>query len=228
MRGTEDRSRSPGGFADRLREQTRALHARAERTGVVREILRGEVSRQSYALYLRNLLPAYDQLETSLDFHRRAPGVRRIANSAIYRSDAIESDLRHLSGPDWRTDLAVLPEGAAYRRQIAQAAAGRGEALIAHAYTRYLGDLNGGQVIKRQLMRSLNLGSNALSFYTFPALSDLPAMRAEYRSAIDLSAKEISAHREVLREASTAFELNIAVSVAVDRFIAGRQNRRTV
>lgn len=228
LHGTEDRSRPPGGFADRLRERTRALHARAERTGVVGKILRGEITRQSYALYLRNLLPAYDQLETSLDFHRRAPGVRRIANSAIYRSEAIESDLRHLAGPDWRAALAVLPEAAAYRRQIAQAAAGRGETLIAHAYTRYLGDLNGGQVIKRQLMRSLNLGSNALSFYAFPALSDLPAMRTEYRSAIDLSGNEISAHREVLREASRAFELNIAVSVAVDRIVAGRRAGRTL
>lgn len=228
MRGTEGRSSPARNFADRLREQTRALHSRAERTGVVRNILRGDVSRPAYTLYLRNLLPAYEQLEKSLDFHRRAPGVRLIANSAVYRSDAIKTDLRQLSGPDWCEALTLLPEGQTYGRQVAQAAAGRGEALIAHAYTRYLGDLNGGQVIKRQLTRTLNLGPNGLSFYAFPAIADLAAMRAEFRAAIDRSAEEISAHRDVLREASVAFELNIAVSIAVERFTANRRDLRTL
>lgn len=228
MRGIEDRPQPPAGFADRLREATRVLHTRAERTGVVRKILRGKISRPAYALYLRNLLPAYEQLEKSLDFHRRAPGVRRVANTALYRAEAIKADLRHLAGHDWRDRLALLPAGGDYARQVAQAATGRGEALIAHAYTRYLGDLNGGQVIQRRLRRTLDIEAGGLSFYEFPALSDLAAMRGEYRAAIDRSAAEISAHRDVLREAVAAFELNIAVSLAVEQVAARDRDLRAV
>jgi heme oxygenase len=36
-----------------------------------------------------------------------------------------------------------------------KAAEGDGTRLIAHAYTRYLGDLSGGQILQRLLARSL-------------------------------------------------------------------------
>ncbi len=221
VRRNGKRTGPSAGFADQLRETTRTLHARAERTGIIRKILSGHVSRRAYALYLRNLLPAYEQLEKSLVYHRRAPGVRLIANSAVYRSEAIASDLLYLCGSGWHDDLPLLPSGRIYRRRVVQAADGRGEALIAHAYTRYLGDLNGGQVIRRQLTRSLDVGPGGLSFYEFPAVSDLAAMRSGYRAAIDRSADEISGHQDVLQEAVMAFDLNIAVSAAVDQVVAG-------
>jgi len=97
----------------------------------------------------------------------------------------------------------------------ARAAAGDGSRLIAHAYIRYLGDLYGGQILRRILARSLGLGAPSLSFYDFPAIADAEAFKAGYRAALDQAALEIEDCAGVVEEAALAFELNIAVSMAV-------------
>jgi heme oxygenase (biliverdin-producing, ferredoxin) len=203
------------GLAAALRERTRLLHVRAERTGIVREVLAGRASRQGYALLLRNLLPAYARLEAGLEEHRLAPGVRAFAQPAVYRSHALAADLEVLCGADWRSALPLLPAGARYARQVGRAARGDGARLIAHAYTRYLGDLYGGQILRRLLARSLGLGAQSLSFYDFPGIGDAEAFRAGYRTALDRAALEIADCTAVIDEAARAFELNIAVSTAV-------------
>ena len=67
----------PGGLAQALRQATAALHRQAERSGFVEQVLRGEVTRPAYALYLRNLMPAYAAMERGLERHRGTPGERR-------------------------------------------------------------------------------------------------------------------------------------------------------
>jgi heme oxygenase len=49
-----------------LREATADLHRRAERSGVIADLLHGRATRSGYALWLRNLLPAYRNLEAAL------------------------------------------------------------------------------------------------------------------------------------------------------------------
>ena len=50
-------------LSTQLRQHTRDCHRRAEQAGVIREIVRGTLSRAAYALYLRNLHPMYQTLE---------------------------------------------------------------------------------------------------------------------------------------------------------------------
>jgi len=50
--------------------RTKALHVEAERTGIIRDLLRGEATREGYVLLLRNLLPAYRAMEQGLVRHR--------------------------------------------------------------------------------------------------------------------------------------------------------------
>lgn len=111
--------------------------------------------------------------------------------------------------------MPLLPAGRRYCQQIVEAAAGQGERLVAHAYTRYLGDLNGGQVIKRLLVRTLGVEPDGLSFYEFSAIRDLDHARRAFRSAIDRSAYEMSDTDAVIEEAAVAFELNIDLSNSV-------------
>lgn len=211
------------GLAAALRERTRALHVQAERSGMVREVLAGRASRHGYALLLRNLMPAYGRLEEGLERHRRAPGVHAFALPALYRARAIAADLEDLCGPAWPCALPLLPAGERYAGQVARAAAGDGSRLIAHAYTRYLGDLYGGQILRRILARSLGLGAPSLSFYDFPAIADAAAFTAGYRDALDRAALEIEDCAGVVAEAALAFELNIAVSRAVQDVVGAPQ-----
>jgi heme oxygenase len=203
-----------------MRERTHALHTRAEKSGIVNDILRGKASRYGYALLLRNLLPAYQQLETGLEFHRHSPAVSAAAHRDVYRAPAIISDLVDISGPDWENALPLLPAGEQYGRRIATSATGGGTGLIAHAYTRYFGDLSGGQVLKRLLERSLGLQPRQLSFYEFPKIKDKELFKQSYRRAIDAGAALIADIETVVGEAMAAFELNIAVSEAVRQAIA--------
>lgn len=206
---------TPTGLADALRDRTHSLHVEAERSGFVREILQGRASQRGYALLLRNLLPAYRQLERGLARHRLTPGVRAVAQPAVYRTRALEADLQGLGGRAWSQALPLLPAGDRYARRVAAAANGDGSRLIAHAYVRYLADLNGGQVLKRMLARSLDLEPCTLAFHDFPLIDDLQRFKVDYRQAFDRAALEIVDIEAVVDEAAVAFRLNIEVSEAI-------------
>jgi heme oxygenase len=194
-------------LAAALRARTAALHVQAERSGIVADILRGRASRAGYARLLRNLLPAYQAMEAGLDRHRLSPGLRWFARPEMYRAAAIAADLSALGGAP-----ALLPAGAAYAARIA---ACDGPRLIGHAYARYLGDLSGGQVLKRLLARTLGLGAEGTSFYDFPEIADMDAFKRDFRAGLDRAGAEIGDVTPVLDEAAEAFRLNIAVSEAV-------------
>ncbi len=211
-----DPSQAPAArLADLLRERTRSLHVRAEKSGIFHALLRGHGSRSGYALLLRNLLPVYEELEAGLESHRADPALTAVADPAVYRAPALLSDLDGLCGASWRGRLPLLPAARGYARRVAEARAGRGIRLLAHAYTRYLGDLNGGRVLRCRLQRSLGLGSGALAFYAYPGIDDLDSFKCRYRSAFD--AAPVDDRDEIGAEACAAFQLNIALSEAVQR-----------
>lgn len=84
---------------------------------------------------------------------------------------------------------------------------------MAHAYTRYLGDLSGGQVLGRITQKSLGLSSKeGLAFFSFPGVPSPNRFKQLYRSrmnSIELTKEE---RQELLDEAVQAFEANIEVS----------------
>jgi heme oxygenase len=198
-----------------MRERTANLHALAERTGIVNAILRGDATRGGYAILLRNLQPAYEALEQGLERRRHDPVIGPLARKEMYRTGALHADLATLSGDDWPRTLPLLAAGRKYRRRVAEVAHGRGSRLIAHAYVRYLGDLSGGQILKRLLGRSIGLGDRELTFYEFPRVSNHRTFKDELCDALDRVGMEIADFDAVVEEAAVAFELNIELSNAV-------------
>lgn len=80
---------------------------------------------------------------------------------------------------------------------------------MAHHYTRYLGDLSGGQAIGRVLDRAFDLQGDGLSFYQFP-------MRAKpykdaYRARLDGLGLDLDDIDRVVDEVKVAFALNQAL-----------------
>lgn len=207
-------------IATALYLRTKTLHTEAERSGVIRDMLRGTASRDGYMLLMRNLLPAYRALENGLERHRCSPALASLAGFGFDRASAIEADLVALCGPGWAQAIASLPEGVAYAAAIDNAASGDGARLIAHAYARYLGDLSGGQILKRLLVRSLRLRAGELTFYDFPLHADLAALKADYRAAIDRAGAAVADRDAVVEEGARAFSLNIALSCAVQARLA--------
>jgi heme oxygenase len=209
-----DQTEAPDDLSSALRIRTGALHRRAERTGVIADMLGGQVSRGAYSLFLRNLLPAYQAMEVGLEGHRMTPGVGELARPEVYRSNALEADLIKLEGPRWREALPLLPAGARYADCVMTAAEGDGVALIGHAYVRYLGDLSGGQILKRLLAKSLSITPTALSFYDFPEIRDLGAYKQSFRDALNRSTREGDRAR-VIDAAVAGFSMNVSLSKSV-------------
>ena len=220
MTATMADSSLPASVVTALYFRTKALHLEAERTGIIRDLLRGKASREGYILLLRNLFPAYLELEQGLERHRSSPGLGGVTKYRLDRAPAIESDLVALCGKAWERDIPLLPAGEIYARQIAKAAEGDGVRLIAHAYTRYLGDLSGGQILQRLLSRSLQLQPSELSFYDFPGFSDVAGLKADYRSALEQAGTLVTDPQIVVEEGAIAFSLNIDLSCAVQASIS--------
>jgi heme oxygenase (biliverdin-producing, ferredoxin) len=204
-------------LGDMLREATHALHVEAERSGVIGQLLRGGSTREAYALLLRNLSPTYRAMEDGLLRHANSPTLRPMVRPELFRTAALESDVERLAGASWRESLPLLPAGERYAERVSAAAANGSGCLVAHAYLRYLGDLSGGQIMKRLLASSLGLGADALGFYDFPAIADLSAFKNEYRKAIDDSVVAGANPVDAVDEAIVGFRLTIELSEAVAR-----------
>jgi heme oxygenase len=200
------------GAADRLRSATADLHARAESTGVVRDLLRGTASRASYTSYLRNLHAVYECLERELRARCREPQWETLAAPRVYRAEAIAADLRTLVGPAWRELCPLVAATQRYCDRIRSSAQGSDARLAAHAYTRYLGDLNGGAIVAKVVSRSLSLSPDQLRTYRYDDVDDLPAFKAVYRRAFDFWK---TAERELIDETIAAFGLNIELAQEV-------------
>ena len=81
--------------------------------------------------------------------------------------------------------------------------------MVAHHYTRYLGDLSGGQAVGKVLDRTFGLGGAGLAFYEFP-MRPKP-YKDSYRTRLDglgLDADEIG---RAVDEVKVAFGLNQAL-----------------
>lgn len=214
------------GFAARLRDSTKAVHREAERAGFVADLIRARATRAGYALFLRNLVPAYATLEAGLESVRHAvsPGAAALLgafmNPALRRLPKLVDDLEAIIGPDWSRTCPLLPEAEAYARAIENAATGDGSRLAAHAYARYLGDLSGGQILRPLLARTLQLSPDMLSFYEFPAIADLQAPKLAMRQALDTVAPDSAMADQIVEEAIAAFRHNIDLSLAVSRALS--------
>jgi heme oxygenase len=207
----------PNSVVGALHARTKTLHMEAEKSGVISDILHGSASRDGYVLLLRNLLPAYREIECGIDRHDDSPGLALLAKHRLDRAPAIESDLAALCGADWHRRIPLLPTGEAYARRIAQAAEGDGTRLIAHAYTRYLGDLNGGSILARLLTKTLGLRPVDLSLYDFSGVANAATLKHDYREALDQAGAAAADPASVIEEGAVAFSLNIALSVAVQQ-----------
>jgi heme oxygenase len=192
---------------DEIKAATWPLHTQAERSGVIADILAGTASREAVALLLRNLLPVYRELEVRLADLRDHAILGALGDPALARGAAIEADLAAIGG-----DPVLLAEGAAYAERIAAAPP---FGLVGHAYTRYLGDLNGGRLMRRRLL--LAFGDCPVAFHDFPAIDDLRGFTTSYRAMLD-RAVMADIGGDAMREAMASFEHNIALSDAVRAF----------
>lgn len=85
--------------------------------------------------------------------------------------------------------------------------------LVAHAYTRYMGDLSGGQVLKKVAQRALKLPSTGegVYFYQFDGIHSAKAFKQLYRSRMNELELDMATKDRLVAEAVLAFQFNMEV-----------------
>lgn len=192
-------------FSVAMKEGSKAEHEAAESSAFVSDLLSGQVNRRGYTDYLLRLRVIYQALETAVRVHRDDPLVAAVYDPSLERLAAIDADLDYWAPGEPREVNSAAAH--AYRRRLATAS--WGGALVAHHYTRYLGDLSGGQAIGKILDREFGLGGAGLAFYSFPVRAK--PYKDAYRARLDGLGLDDDAIDRAVAEVRFAFSLNQAL-----------------
>lgn len=194
-------------LAARLRSATHELHRAVERAGLMPALLRGQLPLAGYVALLRNLQPIYAALEAGLLRHAAHPQLAPLPLAGLARAPALAADLVALHGPGWARELPLCAAAQAYVARLQQLADGQPALLAAHAYVRYLGDLNGGQLLARRVGLALHLApGQGLAFYDFGSDEQAAARARALRAGLDAIAPDEPAAQALVDEACAAFE----------------------
>ncbi|SPM36521.1 Heme oxygenase [Mycobacterium rhizamassiliense] len=180
-------------------------HQAAEQSSFVAELLDGRVTADGYSDYLLRLRVVYAALEEAVRARRHDPMVAAVYDPALERLTAIDADLEHWRPGDTRA--VDSPAATAYGERLG--ALDWGGSLVAHHYTRYLGDLSGGRIIRSALARAFDLDGGGLAFYKFPMRAK--PFKDSYRARLDALCPDAGEIGRIVDEVKVAFGLNRAL-----------------
>jgi heme oxygenase len=206
-------------LAQKLRHGTQESHTLSENTAYMKCFLKGIVEREPFRQLLANLYYVYNTLETALRQHQDHQILGKVYFPELNRTEKLAQDLAFYYGDNWQQEIKPTPSGQIYVNRLNELSAIDPVLLIAHCYTRYLGDLSGGQSLKNIIRSALELpenqGTAMYEFDAFPTPGDANGtlrarqqFKATYRDALnDLPLDEVTMDR-IVEEANNAFALN--------------------
>lgn len=196
-----------------LKTGTAVSHQDAEDVHFVKNFVAGIIPRNLYAEMVGMLYHVYVALENKLS--QCGPHYFQTCHfpNELNREEALAEDLEFWHG------TKVPPMSSAtkdYVDRIHYIAKHQPLLLLAHAYTRYLGDLSGGRILARVAKRAMKLDDDGLAFYEFVNIPSPKKFKDMYRQKLDelkLSQSEIQA---IVGEANVAFCLNMRLFEELD------------
>lgn len=198
-----------------IREASAEDHRATESRGFITRLMGGSLSLADYTRYLAQFGWVYEALES------RATDDVPVFDPLLRRLPRIEADLAALGATDWRAEFAPLPATRAYAEHL-RGLVNSADPLdhtvryLAHHYSRYLGDLSGGQAIAALVARHYGATPEQLSFYDFSELGNVVQAKRDYRdrlNALALDAVQIDA---LIAEVAVAFRSNGAIFDELD------------
>ena len=197
-------------FALQLKTETKKSHTAAENTKFIGSFLRGVVSEESYKQLVANFYFIYRAMEEEVDKLSEHPIVGKVHSKLLNRTEPLSRDLRYYYGPNWRALIAPSEACQRYVNRIREVAEDDAELLVGHHYTRYLGDLSGGQILKGIAEKAMDLKEGeGLHCYEFEGITDKKGFKTSYRTALDTLPINQSQANAIINEANYAFRLNM-------------------
>ena len=196
-------------LSSQLKEGTKESHSAAENTKFVASFLRGVVDYEEYRKLLTNFYYVYDTMEQRIR-ETEDPMVQAVRSEALERKEGIERDLEYYYGADWKEKQIPSEACNKYCHRLNEVAEQNPYLLVAHHYTRYIGDLSGGKILKEITARVLNPPEGkGLDFYEFPSIPDAKLFKQNYRACLDNLGTDTSQENALITEANYAFRLNM-------------------
>lgn len=196
----------------RLREGTKHSHTLAENTAFMKCFLKGIVEKSFFRKLLADLYFVYSVLETELQRHQNHPVLGLMYFPELNRQANLEKDLAYYYGENWREEISPSPSGRIYVNRLQEIANTQPELLIGHAYTRYMGDLSGGQALRNIARSAMDLppdqGTAMHEFEQMPTPEVRREFKEKYRHALDSLAIDEAMIQKIVDEANYAFTLN--------------------
>ncbi|AVZ72673.1 biliverdin-producing heme oxygenase [Streptomyces lunaelactis] len=200
-------------FSTLIRVASHEQHTEAETSTFMSDLLGGRLGVAAYARYTEQLWFVYRALEEAAGSLRDDPVAGPFIQPELMRTAELERDLAHLRGAHWRERLEPLPATAAYAARVAECARSWPAGYVAHHYTRYLGDLSGGQIIRDKAERTWGFArkGDGVRFYVFEGIANPAAFKRGYRELLDAVNADDLEKQRIIEECKRAFDLNGAV-----------------
>ncbi len=202
-------------LTEALRDRTAAAHSGAESAGFMADLLGGRGSLEDYRALVSQHYFIYRSLEQAAERLSDDVVAGPFITDRLTRLPALEADLAHLIGPNWRSEIEPLPVTARYTARIDEVGATWPAGFVAHHYTRYLGDLSGGIFIGRVIQRKFGLEAGGATFYTFAQIDDPTAFKDAYRERLDATAWHDGEQERVIQEVLRAYAFNSELFAAL-------------
>ncbi|MER6951072.1 biliverdin-producing heme oxygenase [Nonomuraea sp. NPDC000554] len=198
-------------FSDTLKSATWSDHQSAEDESYLKELMGGRLTELEYGEMVAQHYFAYVALDRAARALESHPVAGRFVFPELYREDALERDLRTIFGAGWRERIGPSKATRTLVARIEQVADWPG-GYIAHHYTRYMGDLSGGQFIRMELQKIYGYAKGGgVDFYVFDQVGSLPRFKNEYRARLDALNLDDRERQRIIREVRLAYQLNTEV-----------------
>ncbi|MHB9754095.1 biliverdin-producing heme oxygenase [Streptomyces sp. BYX5S] len=200
-------------FSTLIRTASHEQHTEAETSTFMSDLLGGALGVEAYARYTEQLWFVYRALEGSAERLAEDPVAGPFIQPELARVPELERDLAHLRGAGWRETVSALPQTAAYAARVEECAVAWPAGYVAHHYTRYLGDLSGGQIIRDRAEKTWGFArkGDGVRFYVFEGVGNPAAFKRRYRELLDGIAVDELEKQRVVAECKAAFALNTGV-----------------
>ncbi|XP_013883970.1 heme oxygenase 2 [Austrofundulus limnaeus] len=210
----EDENLSPTDLSEMLAEGTKEAHDRAENCPFVKDFLRGNIKKELFKRGTAALYFVYSAMEEEIERNKDHPHIAPIYFPAeLHRREALVRDLEYFYGDNWESQISLSAGIKLYVDRIHEVGQKDPVLLVSHSYTRYMGDLSGGQVLKKVAQRALKLPSTGegLNFYQFEEIHSHKSFKQLYRSRMNELELDPETKQRIVDESNKAFGFNVTV-----------------
>ncbi|MBE3078633.1 biliverdin-producing heme oxygenase [Clavibacter michiganensis] len=204
-------------LTEALRDRARPRAEAQDADEFMTALVTGRGCRDDYVALVAQHYFVYRAIEQATERMAADPVAARFISPRLTRLPAIEADLDYLVGHDWREVIQPLASTAAYVERIEQVASVWVGGFIAHHYTRYLGDLSGGRLLRSLLQRQFGFDTNGVGLYLFAEIAEPRRFCSTYREALDQAPWDDDERARVVAEVENAYRLTTDVFAELAR-----------